>query len=510
MLIRNSLAAAVSLAAAIPAQLTLTTQRVATGLSRPIGAASPIGDYDRLFLLEQTGRIKILRNGAVLPTPFLDIATLVNTSSGSSERGMLGFAFHPNYRNNGHVFVHYTRISDGASMVVRYTASTANPDTVNTGSATTILGPVTQPFTNHNGGCLQFGPDGYLYVGLGDGGSGGDPGCRAQNNTQLLGKILRLNVDNLPNIIPPSNPFVGQPGLRGEIFHYGLRNPWRFSFDRVTGDLYIGDVGQNAVEEIDFHAAGQPGGVNYGWKIMEGPNCYSTTACTAPPPCNSPLLTRPIYSYAGTPRTVIGGYVYRGCAIPSLRGTYFLADYLTNTITSFAFNGTTVSAITNRTAELSVTGQTMTAITSFGEDACGEIYICTLGGGVHKIVPRNGAPMTNLGFGELASNNIIPRLAFCGPFAPTTELILENAPGVSVAALVLGSNNNPTQVPDVGLVVPYPPDIITGAIVTDANGRYATPLPTVGSWVVHCQWVLLDPANPQPFVLSNAVRLVMP
>jgi glucose/arabinose dehydrogenase len=502
--------AAACLGAALPAQSTLTTQRVATGLSRPIGIAAPIGDFARVFILEQTGRIKILRGGTVLPTPFLDIVSLVNTSSGSSERGLLGFAFHPRFHTNGYCYVSYTRLADGASMIVRYQVG-ANPDVANPASATPILGPIAQPFTNHNGGCLQFGPDGYLYASFGDGGSAGDPNCRAQNNTQLLGKILRLDVDNLPNVVPPTNPFAGSATLRGEIWHYGLRNPFRFSFDRGTGDLYIGDVGQNAVEEISFQAAGHAGGINYGWKIMEGPNCYSTSACTAPPACNSPLLTRPIHSYNGTPLTVIGGYVYRGCAIPALRGTYFFADYITGQISSFRYDGMSVSQLTNRTAELTVAGQTMTRISSFGEDACGEIYLCSLdGNSVHKIVPRTPSPMTDLGGGELTSNNLIPRLAFCGPFAPTTELVLENAPGTSLAVLVLGAQNNPTPVPDIGLVVPYPPDIISGVIVTDSNGRYSAPLPSFGPQTIYCQWVLLDPTNPGPFVLSNAVRLVMP
>jgi len=170
-----------------------------------------------------------------------------------------------------------------------------------------------------------------------------------------------------------------------------------------------------------------------------------------------------------------------------------------------------VSQLTNRTAELTVAGQTMTRISSFGEDACGEIYLCSLdGNSVHKIVPRIAPPQTNLGYGELATNNLVPRLAFCGPFAPTTELVLEHAPGSCLAVLVLGSSNNPTVVADVGLVVPYPPDVLTGLIVTDGNGRYSTALPSVGPWLVYCQWVLLDASNPQPFVLSNAVRLVMP
>ncbi|MBK8099069.1 MAG: PQQ-dependent sugar dehydrogenase [Planctomycetes bacterium] len=498
---------------ALPAQSTLTTRRVATGLSRPIGVSAPIGDYHRAFILEQTGRIRILRAGTVLAQPFLDITPLVNTSSGSGERGLLGFAFHPDYFRNGFFYVYYTRLADGASMLVRYRAlgDPYTTNVANAGSAVTMLGPIAQPFVNHNGGGMAFGPDGHLYLGLGDGGSAGDPGCRAQDLGQLLGKILRLNVDGHPAIIPPDNPFVGVAGARAEIWHRGTRNPWRLSFDRLTGDLYIGDVGQNAREEVDFQAAGHAGGLNYGWKIMEGTNCYSTSGCTAPPPCNSPLLTRPIHSYAQSPAAVIGGYVYRGCAIPALRGTYFFADYVSDRIWSFVYNGNAVTAFTDRTAELTVAGQTMTSPSSFGEDGCGELYICSLNGNsVHKIVPRAGSPATELGFGEPSSNGLIPRLGFCGGFTPTTELLLENCPGVCLAALVLSARNNPTQVPDIGLVVPYPPDLITGAVVTDVNGRYATPIPSVGAWVVNAQWVILDTASINPFVVSNAVRLVMP
>ena len=511
MRVLTAVAATSLLLAMLPAQLTLTTTRVASGLSRPVGVKSPVGDYARLFLLEQTGRIKILRGGTVLTPAFLDIVPLVNTSSGGGERGLLGFAFHPNYRTNGFFYVAYTRIQDGAGMLVRYRVNQSNPDLADPSSATTILGPLSDPFTNHNGGCLQFGPDGYLYYSLGDGGSAGDPSCRAQNLNELWGKILRLDVDNLPNLVPATNPFAGQAGRRGEIWHFGLRNPWQFHFDRLTNDMYIGDVGQNAVEEISFQAGGAPGGINFGWKIMEGPSCYSTSACTSPPACNSPLLTRPIHSYNQSPATVIGGCVYRGCDIPALRGTYFFADYVSGQISSFVYNGATVTQLTNRTAELTVAGQIMTRVSAFGEDACGEIYLCSLdGNSVHKIVPRVAPPQTDLGFGELATNNLIPHLAFCGGFTPTTELVLEHAPGACFAALILGSQNNPTVVADVGLVVPYPADVITGIVQTGPDGRYGTPLPSFGPWIVYCQWVLLDPTNPAPFVLSNAVRLVMP
>jgi len=245
------------------AQVELDSVTVASGLSQPLLVTHAPGDTDRIFIVEQRGTVRVVKNGTMLGTYFLDVQAL-NSSGG--ERGLLGMAFHPDYDNNGWVFVNYTN-NGGSTVVARYTVS-ANPDVVNSNSAQIIM-TISQPYSNHNGGDIRFGPDGYLYIGTGDGGSAGDPGNRAQNGNSLLGKMLRIDVDNgLPYTIPASNPFVGNPSVRDEIWALGLRNPWRFNFDSETGDMYIADVGQNQLEYIHVEDAGSPGGLNYGWRII--------------------------------------------------------------------------------------------------------------------------------------------------------------------------------------------------------------------------------------------------
>jgi glucose/arabinose dehydrogenase len=361
----------------------LTTVRVASGLSSPTYVTSSPGDSSRLFILEQRGIIKILKNGDINPSPFLDIDSLI---SSGGERGLLGLAFHPGYQNNGYFYVDYTNNS-GNTVIARYQVS-GDPDIADPGSSMILL-TINQPYSNHNGGMLAFGPDdGYLYVGMGDGGSAGDPQNRAQNDSTLLGKLLRIDVDGgSPYGIPPDNPYVGGPGL-DEIWAKGLRNPWRFTFDRETYDMYIGDVGQNIWEEIDFEPASSTGGENYGWRFMEGSHCYNP-----PVDCDPGGLTYPIYEYDHSSGrcSVTGGYVYRGNVIPSLRGTYFFADYCSGDIWSFEYGGNNVNNFQDRTAELDPAGnQAINNISSFGEDAYGEIYICDFADGeIYKIVPAS-------------------------------------------------------------------------------------------------------------------------
>src|SRR5438093_7271723 len=308
----------------------LTTVRVASGLSLPLYVTTPPGDTTRLFIVEQRGpgsnrgRIRILKSGAVLATPFLTTGPLAT----GTEQGLLGLAFAPDYSTTGRFYINYTDSIGGTTVIERFTVS-ANPDVANP-TGTRIL-TIPQPFENHNGGWIAFGPDGYLYFSTGDGGSGGAPDDRAQNLNVLLGKILRIDVSGATYTSPPSNPYFGAtPGL-DEIWAFGLRNPWRNSFDRKTQDLVIADVGQSQREEIDFAAAGTGAGANYGWRCFEGTLSYAASTTIPCGSCSAPGCPKvfPAYEYAHTLGrcSVTGGYIYRGCAIPDWNGVYFFADY---------------------------------------------------------------------------------------------------------------------------------------------------------------------------------------
>jgi glucose/arabinose dehydrogenase len=346
---------------------TIALQLVASGLSSPTWLTSPPNDA-RLFILEQPGRIRIVRDGQLLATPFLDLTA---KASSGAERGLLGLAFHPDYAQNGYFYVDYTDLS-GNTRVERYHAD-PSADVADPASAQLILG-VQQPYANHNGGDVVFGPDGMLYVGLGDGGSGGDPQGNGQNRDVLLGKILRLDVDHGdPYVIPADNPFVGQAGARGEIWAYGLRNPWRFAFDPTTGLLYIADVGQDLWEEVDVEPA-TTAGLDYGWNIMEATHCYNASSC------NESGLTLPVLEYGHDQGcSIIGGFVYRGAAIPALHGVYFYADYCSGWIRSFRYQDGQVTD--QRTWDSGDVGE----IHSFGQDAAGELYVVVQDGRVYRI-----------------------------------------------------------------------------------------------------------------------------
>lgn len=383
----------------------LTTVRVASGLSSPVYVTHAPGDTSRLFIVEQIGRIRILdltqEPPVLLPAPFLDIELIVRDGG---ERGLLGLAFHPDFDNNGFFYVNYTGFSgpNGDTFVARYHVPPGSPNDADEGSAQILL-TIAQPFSNHNAGWMDFSPiDGYLYIAVGDGGSGGDPDHHAQTITgDLLGKMLRIDVNgddfpadvNANYAIPPSNPFVGAIG-DDEIWAYGLRNPWRNAFDTLTGDLYIADVGQGVWEEVNFQPASSPGGENYGWRCREGAHDFETTSdiCMG---LEEGEYVDPIHEYAhtdpGNPCSITGGEVYRGCAVPSLHGTYFFADFCSNHIWSFKYTGDPpqVTEFLNRTVELEPPGaESITGISGFGRDAEGEIYICDLfDGEVFKIVP---------------------------------------------------------------------------------------------------------------------------
>ncbi|HEX9370928.1 MAG TPA: PQQ-dependent sugar dehydrogenase [Roseiflexaceae bacterium] len=324
----------------------------------------------RLFVVEKGGTIAILRDGKRAAKPFLDITTLVNSSG--SEQGLLGLAFHPDYKQNGRFFVYYTA-QNGDNTLARYQVS-GDPDAADPNSGV-VLFAVPDPAPNHNGGMLAFGPDGYLYVGLGDGGSAGDPWGNAQNRGVLLGKLLRLDVDKGdPYAIPPDNPWAAGGDARGEVWAYGLRNPWRFSFDRATGDLYIADVGQYKYEEIDFQPAGAKGGLNYGWNVREGLHCYRDQSCS------SEGFVDPIYEYThDSGCSVTGGYVYRGASFPRLQGTYFFSDYCSGTIWSLR------QSAPGQWQQRELL-QSRLGVSSFGEDQAGELYVTDLGGGVYQVV----------------------------------------------------------------------------------------------------------------------------
>lgn len=353
-----------------PNGIAVRRELVATGLDFPLFLTTPPGDTTRLFIVEKTGRIRIIRDGAILPNPFLNLSALV---SNDSEQGLLGLAFHPQYNANGRFFVDYTDRA-GDTHMVEYRVS-ANPDLAESTSARELLF-IEQPFANHNGGQVTFGPDGYLYIGSGDGGSAGDPQGNGQDLSDLLGSLLRIDVDaGNPYAIPSDNPFIDVSGARSELWNFGLRNPWRFSFDRETQALYIGDVGQGEREEINVVSATSRGGENYGWNVMEGFSCFNA------PTCDQSGFTLPVFDYDHDEGcSVTGGYVYRGALIPALRGHYFYGDFCSGFVRSFHFEGTA----TNHRLWPTLSGG---AITSFGEDAEGELYILLASGEVFRLAP---------------------------------------------------------------------------------------------------------------------------
>ena len=388
------MAAALPLAAC-SGRAAIGLQTVAGGLVNPLYVTSAGDGSGRLFIVEQAGRIRILAAGAIQATPFLDMRTRVRSGG---ETGLLGLAFHPDYRNNGRFFVNYTRNGPTGleTVIAEFSVSGSNANLAVVQSERILL-TFSQPFTNHNGGMLAFGPDGFLYIATGDGGSGGDPQGNGQSLNTLLGKILRIDVDSgTPYGIPADNPLLGQPG-RDEIFAYGLRNPWRFSFDRQTGRLFAGDVGQNRYEEIDIIAKG----ANYGWNIMEGAHCYSPQTG-----CNTSGLTLPIHEYGrDLGISVTGGYVYRGSAVPSLAGKYLFADFGSGILWALS----ELSDGQWRTEELLRTGL---SVSSFGEDDDGELYLVDYGGTVRKIVSDGREPVVN-GQGTANAASFLT-----GPIAP--------------------------------------------------------------------------------------------
>lgn len=345
----------------------LTLEPVLTGLDVPVFLTAPAGD-PRLFIVEKDGLIRIYKDGALLSTPFLNLTAL--TTKGS-EQGLLGLAFAPDYATSGRFYVSYTTpggTSGGNSVIARYHVS-ANADIADPASDTTIL-TFAQPETNHNGGGIIFGPDGMLYAGFGDG--GGD-GATAQDRTDLLGSFLRLNVSGATYTSPPDNPFAASATFRHELWNTGLRNPWRWSFDRLAGHLYIADVGQNDYEEVDIQPSTSGGGENYGWDTMEGTQCFQSASC------DRSGLTLPVLTYDHSDGcAVTGGYVYRGTAVPAIQGHYFYSDACSGFLRSFRWSGGSV-AQRKQWDQLNLSG-----VNSFGEDGNGELYIMTWSGDLYR------------------------------------------------------------------------------------------------------------------------------
>ncbi|MGH2618039.1 MAG: PQQ-dependent sugar dehydrogenase [Thermomicrobiales bacterium] len=357
-----------------PATFAIALEPVAAGFTRPLYVADPGDGSGRLFVVEQDGLIRIVRGGEILPAPFLDLTGVVDRRG--AERGLLGLAFHPPFAENGLFYVAYT--GPVTNVVERYTVSSDDPDRADPSTAQTVL-RIDDPFSNHNGGMLAFGPDGYLYTSFGDGGSSGDPNGNGQNLGTLLGKLLRIDVDpgrvtpEQPYLTPPDNPFVDRAGARPEIWAYGLRNPWRFSFDRETGDLWIADVGQGAREEVNIVPAGTTG-ANLGWNVTEGSTCFAAASCDT----TGQIL--PVTEYGRDfGNSVTGGYVYRGAAFPALRGVYFYADFGSGLLWGLIRDpdGAWLSAGPIETG---------LNISSFGEDAAGELYLTAFDGTLYRVI----------------------------------------------------------------------------------------------------------------------------
>ncbi len=353
----------------------LTARLVVSGLRNPLDLQSVPGDAERLYVVEQGGRIRVVRNGQLQSAAFLDVASRL---SSGGERGLLGLAFHPQFASNRRFYVNYTNPA-GDTHIAEYRASSA--DAADPASERVLL-VVPQPFSNHNGGGLAFDNSGRLLIALGDGGSGGDPQNNGQRLDTLLGKIVRIDVDaGSPYSLPADNPFLATAGARGEIWAYGLRNPFKIAVDRPTGDLYIGDVGQNRVEEIDVGAAARRGGENYGWRITEGTQCFNPASG-----CDRGGITPPVYEYTHAEGcSVTGGAVYRGCRVPALAGTYFFGDFCTGLVRSFRLANGAASELRDWTSATRGVG----APSSFGLDAAGELYIVDYDGELYRLEPAS-------------------------------------------------------------------------------------------------------------------------
>jgi glucose/arabinose dehydrogenase len=440
----------------------LTLQPVLSNLSSPVLVTNARDGSNRLFVVEQPGRIRSLQPGATTPTVFLDITAKVLAGG---ERGLLGLAFHPQFHANRRLFVNYTRQPDGATVIAEYRVSETNPNLVDAATERILL-VIPQPYANHNGGMIAFGQDGFLYIGMGDGGSSNDPQNRAQNVEELLGKMLRINVDeaggSLPYSSPPDNPFFGTTPGRDEIYAVGLRNPFRFSFDRVTGQLYAGDVGQGVREEIDIITRGG----NYGWRVFEGTRCTNLD----PAQCNAANYQAPVaeYDHTGGRCSVTGGYVYRGTRATVPSGAYIYADFCTGEM--FLLQGTAASLLQDTTLNIS----------SFGEDEAGELYVVGLGGTVHRLVNSctysiSPASRTSPAGGETLTVNVTTQ-GGCGWSAVNNSsfiTVASGASGTGSGTVTLSIPSNGSGVPRIGTV------FIAGQVLTITQPEVIPQAPTL-------------------------------
>ncbi len=399
--------------AAAAAAVELRAELISAALSNPLDVAAPPGDLARLFVVEQRGTIRIidLSNNAVQPvaSAFLDIQTRL---SSGGEKGLLGLAFHPRFAENGYFYINSTRAvgetcsespppgctedRNAETVISRFQVSASDPDHADPDSEVVLL-RFCQPYSNHNGGQVAFGPlDGYLYIFTGDGGNGGDPCGSGQEGDTFLGKVLRIDVDaGDPYAIPESNPFAAlDDGIRDEIWALGVRNPWRCAFDPSNGDLYIADVGQGAWEEIDYRPGDDAGGENYEWNAREGNHVYSSGTTFGPGVQVGPFLEYPHNGGTFHGCSITGGRVYRGSRMPDLQGTYFFADYCDNWVRSLRYSGGAITELTDRTAELNlgIAPDVLDDLTSFGVDGAGEMYICDFGSKLFRIVPAGPPP----------------------------------------------------------------------------------------------------------------------
>ncbi|MEZ4854210.1 PQQ-dependent sugar dehydrogenase [Flavobacterium sp.] len=432
----------------------------ASGFSNPVAIVN--ANDSRLFVVEKAGLIKILNSdGTTNATPFLNVSGLTTSSS---ERGLLGLAFHPNYATNGYFYINYTRSSDGSTIIARYTRNATNPDIADASSAQILL-TISQPYANHNGGTIAFGSDGYLYIGMGDGGSGGDPLNSGQNLNSFLGKILRIDVNTgSPYGIPSNNPFVGVAGL-DEIWAFGVRNPWKFSFNRLNGDLWIADVGQNAIEEIN-KATSTSAGLNYGWRCYEGNSVYNTSGCAS-----SSTMTFPFaqYTHAATSGcSITGGYVYTGTLYPNLQNKYIFADYCTNKI---GF----IDAVTGGTITWT-SAYAGNYFTTFGEDVNGELYVAGMNSGVvYKIVDTTTMNAESFSTTKLSitPNPFINTLTVTNnQNLPLQQILIQDISGKIITETFLNTNNQITTIELPNL----PNGIYFATIISENNNVFTTKL----------------------------------